>query len=843
MAKDQQKRRQTKTSRKKTEKKGFIPERYLDAVYIGIIVLSAFIFLWPAISGGGFAVFDNIASFSFDNYLKDADNEGVFPLWIPYIFSGMPSYASMLLTGDRYWDIFPEIFFGFTALFRDIFNNDAARMACFYAIYGVGMYLFMRFKKHERFVSAFTAFAAMFSTWVITWVMIGHNTKPVVLAMLPFIFLFLEKLRIKFSLLNAVFLIIAVHIMIEAGHLQMIFYSILALGIYLIYELIYTLTRKEKVTGVLRSALLLILAGGMAFIMSADRYFATMEYTSYSTRGSAPIQQVSDEKVTESGGHGYDYATMWSYSGDELFTMLVPSYFGFGHRKYDGQSLSTYWGQKESEDSPPYMGILIIGLALIGFIAFRHKPFVQFLFVLSAIATLLSFGKNMPLLYDLFYYNIPSFNKFRAPSMSLVLVHFAMPILAGYGITSLIAWRREFTDLAKKWMYAIMILAGIFLLSGFIFSAAFEESYIESLSASDYFQRLAQMYGAGTLQGLRDFVFDNAVSDWLTNGFLALIAAVSAFLFVKNRITKVTFFALIGIILVFDLWRVDYRRMDVSEENVTKAAFGRYENLYGVIKQDKDLFRVADFVAYPSNVTAYYLLENINGYHAAKLRVYQDILDNANPDQYAGSTAHLYNPFLWNMLNVRYIILNQQLGQGMQAVYQDPSLNAFVYLNPGELPRAFFVNSVEVAKPLDILSHLKNGDFDPQELAYVENEIPENIEPVTPGATAKVVEHKNQYIKIDVNATGNNLLFVGEVYYPPSWEAYIDGKKAEIYKTNYAFRSVIVPKGKHTVEFKYQSDSFQTGRLFSIITNIIVVAALIGGVYLNRRKKNVEPKE
>lgn len=842
MAKNQPKKASAKVAGKKPTKKGVIPERYLDTFYISIIVLSAFIFLWPAIAGGGFAVFDNIASFSFDNYLKDADNQGVFPLWIPYIFSGMPSYASMLVTGDRYWDIFPEIFFGFTALFRDIFNNDAARMACFYAIYGIGMYLFMRFKKHERFVAAFTAFAAIFSTWVITWVMIGHNTKPVVLSMLPFIFLFMEKLRIRFSLLNAVFLIIAVHIMIEAGHLQMIFYSILALAIYLIYELIYSLSKKEKVTGVIRSALLLLLAGGMAFIMSADRYFATLEYTPYSTRGSAPIKQVTDEKVTESGGHGYDYATMWSYSPDELFTMLVPSYFGFGHREYEGQSISTYWGQKESEDSPPYMGILVIGLALIGFIAFRHKPFVQFLFVLSIIATLLSFGKNLPFLYDLFYYNIPTFNKFRAPSMSLVLVHFAVPILAGYGITSLLAWRREYTDIVKKWIYAIIIISVVFLISGLIFSAGFQESYIESISTSDYFQRLTQMYGAGSMEDLKTFVFENAVSDWITNGILALIGAVAAFMFVKNKITKVTFFALIAIILVFDLWRVDYRRMDVSEENVTKAAFGRYENLYGFINNDKDLFRVADFVAYPSNVTAYYLLENVNGYHAAKLRVYQDLMDVANPDQYAGSTAHLYNPFLWNMLNVRYIILNQQLGQGMQPVYQEPSLNAFVYMNPGELPRAFFVDAVEKAEPLDILLHLKNGDFDPQKLAYVENDLPEEIEPIGPGASAKVVEHKNQYMKIEVNATGNNLLFIGEIYYPPSWEAYIDGKKTEIFKTNYAFRSVIVPEGKHTVEMKYHSDSFQNGKLLSIITNIIVVGCLIGGIYLKRKRENVEQK-
>ncbi len=842
MAKNQPKKAATKPIAKKPAKNQMIPERYLDAFYLTIIILSAFIFFFPAISGGGFAVFDNIASFSFDNYLANAEQQGEFPLWIPYIFSGMPSYASMLITGDRYWDIFPEIFFGFTAFFREIFNNDAARMACFYAIYGIGMYLFMRFKKHERYVAAFTAFAAMFSTWVITWVMIGHNTKPVVLSMLPFIFLLMEKLRIRFSLLYSFFLIIAVHIMMEAGHLQMIFYTILALGLYIIYELLYSLTKKESVAGILRSALLLIIAGSMAFIMSADRYLPTLEYTPYSTRGSAPLKQTDDTRVTESGGHGYDYATMWSYSPDELFTFLVPSYFGFGHMEYEGQSISTYWGQKESEDSPPYMGIIVFGLALIGFIAFRHKPFVQFLFVLSIFATLLSFGKNLPLLYDIFYHSIPSFNKFRAPSMSLVLVHFAVPILAGYGITSLLAWRNEYNQLVKKWLYAIMITAAVFLVAGIIFSAAFQDTYIQSLSSSDYFSRLTQMYGEGSIAGLKEFVFDNAVSDWITNGVLALVAAIAAFLFVKNKITKVTFFAFIAIILVFDLWRVDYRRMDVSEQNVTEAAFGKYEGLYNSLKADNDLFRIADFVANPSNVPAYFLLENINGYHAAKMRVYQDLLDFANPDEYAGSTAHLFNPFLWNILNVKYIVLNQQLGQGMQPLYQDQSLNAYVYMNPAALPRAFFVDTVETAEPMDILLHLKNGDFNPEEIAYIEESISEKIEPAGDQASVKITEHKNQYIKIEVNATGNNLLFVSEIYYPPSWEAYIDGKKTEIIKTNYAFRSVVVPEGKHTVELRYHSSSFETGRFLSILTNVLVVGGLIAGVYLRRKKKNVKQK-
>ena len=163
--------------KQETKSKPLVPEKYQDAVFILLLVLSVFIFFWKAISGGGFDASDNIASLSFTNYLKEANNSGDFPLWMPYIFGGMPNYAALLTTGDRLWDIVPEVVFGFSKFIGAIFNNDVARIAFFYSIYGIGMYILMRSKKHKRFVAFFTGFVAIFSTWVITWVMIGHNTK------------------------------------------------------------------------------------------------------------------------------------------------------------------------------------------------------------------------------------------------------------------------------------------------------------------------------------------------------------------------------------------------------------------------------------------------------------------------------------------------------------------------------------------------------------------------------------------------------------------------------------------------------------------------------------------
>ena len=187
------KRKATKKVKSLETKAPIIPEKYQSFAYIGLLILSVFIFFSEAIFGDGFNVADNIASISFRPYIDAAGKEGTFPQWMPYIFGGMPGYAALLTSGARYWDIVPQIVIGFTELIGDIFNNDLARVVSSYGIFAVGMFFLMRIKEHNRFISFFTAFAATFSTGIIIWAMIGHNTKPLVFAMFPFIFIFMER--------------------------------------------------------------------------------------------------------------------------------------------------------------------------------------------------------------------------------------------------------------------------------------------------------------------------------------------------------------------------------------------------------------------------------------------------------------------------------------------------------------------------------------------------------------------------------------------------------------------------------------------------------------------------
>jgi uncharacterized membrane protein YfhO len=153
------------------------------------------------------------------------------------------------------------------------------------------------------------------------------------------------------------------------------------------------------------------------------------------------------------------------------------------------------------------------------------------------------------------------------------------------------------------------------------------------------------------------------------------------------------------------------------------------------------------------------------------------------------------------------------------------------------------VNRAEVADKMTALNHLKNEDFNPRQVAFVDRQPKMAIDTVDSTAVAEYKEFKNEYIKIEANATGNNLLFVSEMYYAPCWKAFIDGQETEIYMTDFAFRSVVVPKGKHTVEFKYSSKGFETGRTLSIAANILIGLALVGGIFIEvRRKKQGKSK-
>lgn len=824
-------------------------ELVLDVLSWGVILVLVLIFFADAIfTGKNFlSQGDNVAFYSFIPYLKAAKAAGEFPLWVPYIFSGMPSLASFLAAGERTWDIVGLTLFSIPKFFGELTANDTTRLALWYIIYGWGVYSLMRVKRHHRLVAIFSSVAAIFSTFVIVWVMIGHSTKPVSIATLPWILLSLERMRERFSLTNLFIVTLAMIALVTATHPQMMFYMGCAAVIYLLTELIIRLVTKQGALSVLKAGAGLAAATLIAVGTHADMFLATRGYTEYSTRGSAPIVQMRDKNADQSGGNDYEYATNWSFSPGEMTTFLIPNYYGFGNMpaKLPGsareQQTNLYWGQMPFTDAANYMGIGVLLLAIVGILFNRRDPFVIFLTVLGLFSLLLSFGKNFPLLYDVFYNYVPSFNKFRAPSMALCLLQFATPVLAGYGLSAVLRWHQK--KEMKKTATWIVSLTSAFLVMGFVYTTISEPTYKRSVAEALAEKNPEQLKSPEDVSAqYTQVVFDNMKSDWIASGFIVVGFGLLIMLIVRGSISPRVALPLAIVLALIDLWRVDARPYEPREGSPEKNVFRRYD-VVDFIKSDPGVFRIADVSgALPANWWAYFLIENVHGYSSAKLRLYQDMLDVAargSGQEPVPGNSVITSPFMWDLLNVKYIVSRQQIGT-MPAAFQSSMAGFYVYKNENFLPRAWFVDSVMVERSAaSVLYKLRDGSFDPRKTAWVESDVKGHVTPPDSATTLRITGKGNHNLAIETNNTNASFMVVSEIYYP-EWHCYLDGSEIPIYKTDFLLRGVVVPAGEHIVEFRFESPSFEHGQTISMASNGAALLIGFAGLFMDRRRKKTE---
>lgn len=843
----------------------FIPERFQHPAAILLLLLSLLLFLNEIFFGGkAFLDVDNIASHSFDTLLSDAKGAGIFPLWNPYIFCGMPAYGSLTITGERFFDLTAQALGGVSTAFGWILlNPPSGWVYFFYFVFATGVYLLTYAKVQHKVAAFVAAFSALFSMYIIIWVMTGHNTKIAVVAFLPYIVLAVEKLRERFSLPLTLALILLLHFSFLPSHVQMIFYMYLTVGMYLLFLLLTSLFRKKKEgdlsqrsdvwKGVVRAGVLFVLATAIAFAMDSDRYLSVWEYNPYSIRGSNPIvaSAAQGETKTVEGGLDYDYATSWSLAPGEMLTWIIPSWYGFGVQDYQGllsnnqpTRINTYWGPQPFTHAPQYMGIIVLLLAIWGVISNRKDPFVLFLGVMIVFSILIAFGKELPLLYDLMYRYFPLFNKFRIPSMILVLVQIFIPVLAAYGIVSLIRLRENFEPAQLKSLKKIL-LGGVVGLSGallvvsfyfesllprqaiqYIFGVLFQYQLPKERVIEEIYRQIPPQVTTELTKMLTGFV----TADIYAAVLMLLITGGAIYFYVQNKLKANTFFAILVVVIGFDLWRVAYKPMEAQDRSMQARVFTTPDHVQ-YLQTDSTLYRVLEFEnGQPpyTNTLAYWRIQNAYGYQGAKMRAYQDMVD----------VAGLNNPLFWGLMNVKYIISNQpDSSAGIGLVYNGEQKK--VYLNLSSLPRAFFVNRYEVADGVSILNKIATFSFNPRDVAYFMEEPSLQIEPPHPAAKAEFVRYGIQDFEIRTTTSGNNLLFLSETYYPEGWRAFIDGKEVPIYRVNYLFRGVVVPGGIHKLEMKFEPDGFSTGKNLSLAANLLVLGGLAyyGVNTLRQRKK------
>ena len=835
-----------KTSKKSKETflSGFsldkiIPVKFQTLSLLLVILVIFLLFYSPIYFGGKtFQSGDIITSEASKTYVEN--HEGGFTLWNPYIFTGMPAYA--ISVGYKWFNVIYVVANTVRTIFSTPFSNQYAMWTFYLFALAYTMFFFMMNQTKNRLVSLFTSLVASFSTGIVVFLYIGHVTKLTAIFVFPVLLLLLLNFQKKIKLLDVMLLLFFMPVMFLGWHVQIIFYIFFAVMIYFIYYLARAIKSKDNflLKQLLNSAVIFLFAILVGLGIQSDNFTQVWEYTPYSTRGTESIIDKSSGQTQKTKTDFYEYATNWSFSPGEVLTCIIPSYYGFGKSTYQGPlsqnqpvEVNTYFGQMDFVDvAVGYMSVIVFFLAIFSMVINWKDPFVRYLTILAVIAILISFGRTFPLVYDLMFHYFPFFDKFRVPSMILVLVQLSLPILAGLGIAKIISLKNEndkkFDNLVRNIFFAF---GGIFILT----------LVLSSPIKSWFIGRIMESGEKGTqLQQIHDYMADMFLNDARLAFFFSVAVFGLIYAYLKSVVSRDLMVVAIIVLSFIDLVRIDHRGETLKDNTDTKQLFQAPEYVTAIQSfDDKSTFRILNLkqeglgtVSQNSNYNAYFMLQDLHGYSGIKPRAYQDYMD------VLGTPA---NQTLWRMANVKYLVLDNPVNMaGLNPVYSGNK--TYVYENQNALPRAYFVNSVQKASALEILNKVKNNQFDPKDIAFVEDaEI--KVDRPDSTATVQIEKYGDENIYLNVNASGNNFLFLGDTYVGKGWKAYIDENETQIYRANHNFRGIVVPKGNHKIEFEYLPQSFVITKYVSLVLSSLVVLGLFVAVELNIRKKKEEKTE
>ncbi|MBN2414773.1 YfhO family protein [bacterium] len=773
---------------------------------------------------------DVINSRTSQNFVKDALDSGTYPLWNPYIFCGMPSFAS--LTNAPYVDITGTIIYGALAVIgKAVPFTGFIRLFANYMLLAIMMYLLIRGRGLASGSALFAAVALVFMPQIVAYSVFGHSTKLASAVFIPLIFLLVERLLERRSLLFFSLAGLAIGLQLLRAHVQICYYTQMMIGLYFIYWAVIQLRTGKKAGPVLTGAGLLAGAVVMGVLVSSVLNLSVLEYAKYSIRGGSA-----------GGGLDFAYATNWSLPPAEVLNFLVPSFMGFGG--------DTYWGPMIFTDFPVYFGVVTMFLAGLSLVIRRNR-ITWFFVILAALALLASFGKHFPVLFGPMFKLLPFFNKFRAPKMINILIGFSLTVLAAYGIEGLITMGREARAEALKnirtyslYFIGVVLALLLFLLIG-------QGLYLKW--ASQLGNMAHRAYSMATNDALRSLLL------------VAAAAGVSLTAVRRPKLSPLVPLAFIVLVCI-DVWPVNKRFMHPRPNEQQLSFFSETADV-AFLKSREGIFRVwplgYERLANFPNLYMYYRLQSISGYSAVKMSTYQNFIDRMlwpNGFPYLYLTQNPENPqrliarppaemtpelrrmheAFMKMLNVRYVVTPfniNTLDPALQTVLQPSQTGTpgvFEYSNA--LPRAFLVDSVAVVSGGSAaLDYIASGEFDPAHTAILE-EPPEFAIVPDPENSVTISKYSIHDITVQAEIKTPSLMVLSEMYYPAGWNAYIDGEKTTIYKTDYLLRSVFLKPGSHVVEFTFEPAMFRLGLLISIIALVLLAAGIWGGYALEKKR-------
>jgi hypothetical protein len=714
-------------------------------------------------------------------------------LWNSNLFSGMPGYLTAF--GSKY------PFINTLRKYTDHLMNW--RVFLLFTA-GLGMYLLMIHLGFDPLTALLTALGFALTTHFLGLIEIGHNSKFKATIYLPWVIFGLLYLKERKSLLSLGLLSMFLIGQLRENHPQISYYTFMFIGIYWIFSLIWAI-KDKKVTSFLGFTGLLAAAVVISALAVAQPYMSTWEYGEYTIRG---------------GSSGLDagYATGWSFHPLEMISWIVPNFFG-GVSPY-------YWGWMPFQQVSTYMGIFILLLAITAVIYSRHR-LVHFLIAMSAISILISFGRHLPFLSNLLLAYLPGFNKFRIPSMINLVVAFNTVILAGFGVREILARSvkgdERLRSYARIGLYVGIGVLILFLAGNGIFGG------MKMMHAGD-----AGKYNPNQLQALKEMRLDLLVKDGILAGVWIIVFFGLLQLHQKNTLKKYVFMALLFVFAAIDLFHVNSRFLQNLQPKQAIAQHYNKTQTDSFLLKDKELFRVYPLGReFGQNRWCYYQ-QSIGGYHAAKLKRYQEIIEHCLNAEFRNNIPINWN--IVNMLNAKYVIFNQKIPlENLEYAHYDSREKLTTYKNSEYLPRAWFVQNTELIQDKQaIWRRLNDLRFNPATTAIVEDEIPAITAPKTSSVT--VTEYDLHNITLQASCDTTSFMVLSEVYYPAGWTAEIDGTPATIYPTNYILRGIVVPAGEHTITFRFDPPVYRLSLILSATGLLVTIILLIVGGILYYRK-------
>ncbi|HEX6334174.1 MAG TPA: YfhO family protein [Flavisolibacter sp.] len=823
-------------------KKGILQRLLPHLVALLIFLAIAVIYCSPALEGkviGQHDITQWKGSFQQSEVYKE--KHGEYPLWTNALFSGMPAFQIGGIGGNHlgsYWHV--------------IMTLGLPKPIAFFFLACACFYILCMVLRIRPYIAILGSLAFAYATYNPVIISVGHDTKMFSIAYMPAVvgsFILLYEGRYWLGGALAALFTSAI---VAMNHLQIVYYTFLVIGVMTVFYLVHWIRSREfRFAGIAAGIALAALAIGV--LTNAIMLLSTYEYQKETIRGGYSELSGSTQKGDVKGGLKKDYAFEYSMGIAEPFVMMVPRMYG-GHSdaienlREESKALEalqsmpqelanqlaanriSYWGWLGGvgTSGPPYAGAIICFLAIIALFlpGVRHKWWAVTAIVL---AIMMSWGHYFESFNGLLYKYLPFYNKFRAPSMILVIPQLLLPMLAVLGLER-IAMTEDRRTLFPSFKKGLLATAGVFVLLLLLYIS------LDFISEADQqtLNQVKQMNQPQLTEMVNNF-YDGLAADrkalmlgdiFRSLGFI-LVAALGLFLLVRNVLKPLPVMLGIALFAFIDVMAIDvkYLNKDKYEEPADNMASFQKTQVDEQILADTSYFRVFNVSSANDNTPSYYY-NSITGYHPAKLRIYQDLIEKQIYRQ-------PWNEAVLDMLNTKYLIQKDQsrLTQAFQP-------------RPTALGPVWFVKGIRFVKNADeemaALDH-----FTPKDTAIVQEQYKQFI-PFMPqpdsAAVIRLLKNDNDVVTYQSQAPTNQFAVFSEVYYNRGWKAFVDGKEMPIVKVNYVLRGLALPAGNHQIEFRFEPEGYMKGKSLRTVFSVALLLLIAGALYAEWRRANTVKK-